>query len=310
MGERNPVDLVDASFATRGTRVTSASGRSTASRVDAEDTPATWRDHILGWAGEVTVTLSVVVALFVFWDISWTNVQSGRESDKANESLSAMWSQVDTSPGAGFTPAINPNEVETGTPFAKLYVPAFGHTEPHTMVAGITQQALMAGPGHYTGSQTPGQRGNFAVAGHRDGRGAPFHEMDNLNTCDEIIVETASSWYTYVVLPTEGAGGQDYLAQAAQCLPATTTATLSREMYAGLSGKYVTTPGDVDVVAPVPNQAHISPEEAGLSVLTMTTCHPFWSNAERMIVHAVLATTDSKTAKGDSWVPEALMGEV
>jgi len=38
-------------------------------------------------------------------------------------------------------------------------------------------------------------------------------------------------------------------------------------------------------------------------MLTLTTCHPEFSNAERMIVHAVLVET---SAKADTPVPAAL----
>ena len=43
-----------------------------------------------------------------------------------------------------------------------------------------TTQTWNEGPGHYTNSQLPGQIGNFALAGHRVGKGEPFLNLDQL----------------------------------------------------------------------------------------------------------------------------------
>jgi sortase A len=46
----------------------------------------------------------------------------------------------------------------------------------------------------------PGQRGNFAVAGHRSP--AIFWDLDRIRPDDRIIVETRTNWYVYVVEKT------------------------------------------------------------------------------------------------------------
>jgi sortase A len=105
----------------------------------------------------------------------------------------------------------------------------------------------------------PGQQGNFAVAGHRVGRGSPFLEIDELRAGDPIVVETADSWYVYRVLgPAQG----------------------------GVPGQQVVSPSDVSVIAPTPN----GPPEGSPTgaYLTLTTCHPEYSARQRLIVHAVL----------------------
>ncbi|WP_273409124.1 sortase domain-bontaining protein [Corynebacterium ureicelerivorans] len=56
-------------------------------------------------------------------------------------------------------------------------------------------------PGHYPVTQLPGQDGNFAVAGHRVGKGAPFNDLGALEACDAVVVETKQEWVTYRVLP-------------------------------------------------------------------------------------------------------------
>ena len=65
------------------------------------------------------------------------------------------------------------------------------------------------GLGHYTDSQMPGQVGNFAFAGHRNGYGQPLGDIDKLQEGDPIIVRTQDYWYVYhytsykIVLPTQ-----------------------------------------------------------------------------------------------------------
>ena len=44
-------------------------------------------------------------------------------------------------------------------------------------------------------------------------------------------------------------------------------------------------------------------------MLTLTTCHPLWSNAERLIVHAVLTETEMKGAHDEDWRPAAMNGD-
>ncbi len=64
------------------------------------------------------------------------------------------------------------------------------------------------GLGHYKDSQMPGQVGNFAFAGHRNGYGQPLGDVDKLQKGDPIIVRTQDYWYVYhytsykIVLPT------------------------------------------------------------------------------------------------------------
>ncbi len=50
----------------------------------------------------------------------------------------------------------------------------------------------------------------------------------------------------------------------------------------------VVLPTDVDVIAPVPGVPDAEPDER---VLTMTSCHPRYSAAQRYVVHAELRDT-------------------
>ena len=63
---------------------------------------------------------------------------------------------------------------------------------------------------------TAGGGGQFAVAGHRVGKGAPFNDLGNLKACDAVVVETQNSWEIYRVLPID-AQGAARRADAAGC---------------------------------------------------------------------------------------------
>jgi LPXTG-site transpeptidase (sortase) family protein len=41
--------------------------------------------------------------------------------------------------------------------------------------------------------------GNFALAAHRDGHGAKFHNIDRIHEGDPIVFETKDTWYVYKV---------------------------------------------------------------------------------------------------------------
>jgi sortase A len=68
------------------------------------------------------------------------------------------------------------------------------------IVEGIDKELLdQALAGHYPDTQQVGEVGNFALAGHRRTYGDSFRYVNELQTGDQIIVETAQAWYVYEV---------------------------------------------------------------------------------------------------------------
>lgn len=223
--------------------------------------------------GELLLTVGVLFLLFAFYESYWTNIESGKLQDQASEKLDEEW--------------VNPRgqlHPELGEAFARMYIPTFGSDYQFAIVEGTSDEDLLAGPGRYTDSQMPGELGNFAVAGHRVGKGAPFNDLGNLKTCDAIVVETQSEWITYRVLPIDG--------EPADCLTPEQQGKLTGE-YANVLGRSITLPGDVGTIAPVPGT---DGAEASESLITLTTCHPQFSNAERMIIHAMETDHQPKVA--------------
>ena len=211
------------------------------------------------------LTIGVVLLLFAFYEAYWTNVESGQLQEEASADLEEQWR--------------NPRqkmEPELGEAFAQLYIPTFGSDYHFAIIEGTNEDDLLRGPGRYVDSQMPGEMGNFAVAGHRVGKGALFNDLGKLETCDDIVVETQTERITYRVLPIDG--------EQADCFNG-----IPPE-YSHVVGRHITTPGDVSVTNPVP-ESDAAPNR---EILTLTTCHPQFSNAERMIVHAMEVEKEEK----------------
>ncbi len=253
-------------------------------------------------AGEVLITAGLVVLLFVVYEVYVTDLVSAGKQREATTVLDDRWKTAD--------PTADPERVEKfqglaeGAGFAKMYVPAFGADYAFTVLEGTTEKTLEVGPGHYQGTAYPGEPGNFAVAGHRVGKGAPFNDVDLLGSCDAVVVETRYSWFVYRVLPKtdEVAGWAAGKGADPRCRG---VAPLGGP-YAQVVGQQVVSPAQGSVIAPVPGQpgAESSVGEQA-TLLTLTTCHPRFSDRQRLIVHAVMVQEWAKDpAKPGETPPE------
>ncbi len=89
-------------------------------------------------------------------------------------------------------------------PIGRLRVDKIGLNE--VVVQGTDEEvALKKGPGHYTETPLPGQRGNWTVgiAGHRTTYGAPFRNINKLKKGDDIVFAVPYGRFTYEVVQTK-----------------------------------------------------------------------------------------------------------
>ncbi len=257
-------------------------------------------------AGELMVTAGVIVLLFVVYEVWITDVISAGKQREVTSALDEQWH----TPGAADPERTQKFEFADGEGMAKLYIPALGEDYRFTVVEGTSEANLEVGPGHYKNSALPGQAGNFAVAGHRVGKGAPFNDLDLLRACDAIVVETRSHWYVYRMLPTK-TEARDWASTGAD--PACAGADGAGKVepltgaYAAAVGRQIVSPSQSDVVAPVPgNTASAVPEAERRKLITLTTCHPKFSNEQRMILHGVLVREQPKNPADETAVPAEL----
>jgi hypothetical protein len=64
--------------------------------------------------------------------------------------------------------------------------------------------------------------------------------------------------------------------------------------YSGVFGREITQPSDYAQVLPVPHQNTTTVPSDAERLITLTTCHPQFSDRERMIIHGVLAQSYAK----------------
>jgi len=229
---------------------------------------------VVGVLGELFITAGVLVLLFLGWQV-WLNdiIVGAGQTDAASE-LSEQWdNDAEAAPAPEQTPDAEAPAVvpSTGEPviatapadavaFANIIIPRLGADYIRPIAQGTGNNVInnpKTGVGHYDESQMPGEVGNFAVAAHRTTYGAPFHDIDKLVVGDSIIVETQDGWYKYIYRGTQ----------------------------------YVR-PTGVDVLEPVPQFPGVASTDR---ILTMTSCHPKFSAAQRIIAYGVF----------DSWYPRA-----
>lgn len=146
---------------------------------------------------------------------------------------------------------VTTEKVKLGSGLAMIRIPRFGDKYRFVVIEGVERADLRKGPGHYPGSALPGQLGNFVVSGHRTTYSAPFNRLGELRAGDKILIDTRDKQYIYRV-----------------------------------TGREIVKPSAVEVTAPVPFHPKKRPTEKRI---TLTTCHPKYSAAERMIIFGVLA---------------------
>jgi len=219
------------------------------------------RVTVVGVLGELLITGGVLVMAFLGWQLWLNNVISSSEQKTEATQASEQWSMSDK--GEAVTPA--PVErADPGAPqvdiapgnaehFANVIIPRFGadYTIPIREGVGV-KDVLAYGVGHYPDTQMPGDVGNVALAAHRTGWGEPFRKIVDLQVGDNIYVETEAGWYQYVYRSLE----------------------------------YVM-PTGVGVLNPVPQVADAVPTDR---ILTLTSCNPITTAAERIIAYAVYET--------------------
>ncbi len=221
---------------------------------------------VLRGIGQTLITAGLVVLLFVVYEVWITNLFAEQQQSTVHNAF-----QDEIVGGKDpllALPGSKDPTIPLGKGIANLYIPRLGKDFHFTIVQGSappTDAQLEKGPAHYSETQLPGQVGNFAMAGHRVGKGEPFLNLDHLRAGDPVVVETASAWYVYRVK------GQEH--------------GLTKKDSDGIPGREIVSPSDGDVLAPKPDHVGVTATE---SLLTMTTCHPKFTATKRMVIYAAL----------------------
>jgi sortase A len=234
--------------------------------------------RVIGGIGRVFITLGLLILLFVAYQLWGTGLYTSREQDRLSDQFNAellrehrqgapsATSGPSATNGATTTtlPGTPPSSTTTSTTepsapppppqgdaVARIRIPKIGVDS--IVVEGVGVPDLRKGPGHYPQTPLPGQKGNAAIAGHRTTYGAPFGNLDQLSPGDLIQIRTLQGSFRY-----------------------------------RMTEQLIVKPTDVSVLDPVPVNPD-KPAKGFKAMLTLTTCNPKYSAAQRLVVHAELA---------------------
>ncbi|GAB3276458.1 class E sortase [Kineosporia babensis] len=201
-------------------------------------------------------TLAIVIGFLALlgsggW-LLWSRQAGTAQAEGTVQALQEEWRDAprpaETATAAAKTPKAEP--AIPGKAFAIMTVPRFGKNWQMPIFEGIGSSSLRGGVGHYPNTAMPGSVGNFAVAGHRTTWARPFQKVDELRNGDEVIVQTREERFVYRV-----------------------------------TSHQIVAPDETGVLDPVPGVPGGTPYQAQL---TLTTCHPEYSDWQRWIVRAEL----------------------
>jgi sortase A len=159
--------------------------------------------------GLALMTLGVIVLLFVVYQLFGTGLAEAHSQSALGKQFDAQVAvtkaHAATSSGAGGA-ATHPGTASTapvptplpGDALDRLVIPKIGVSK--IVVEGVNEDDLRKGPGHYSSTVLPGEKGNAAIAGHRTTYGAPFFRLNEVSVGDPIYVtDTAGRTFVYKV---------------------------------------------------------------------------------------------------------------
>jgi len=227
--------------------------------------------QLIGVTGEILITFGVLMGLFLTWYLVWNDIIQGQQQKQAATSLANEWrtqEPVQAEPES-VEPSVMPSDEEppivrspeAGEAFALLYVPRFGSEYVRRIAEGVDLETVLnnkaLGVGRYSQSNQLGEIGNFALAAHRTTWGASFGGIGDLRIGDRIFVEVSEGWHSYA--------------------------------FRNLEYVWAT---ETEVLNSFPK---LRVEAENSRIITLTSCHPRFSLAERIIAYGVY----------EGWYPRA-----
>lgn len=189
---------------------------------------------------DALITFAIFAIMFAAYQTVWSGFVSQVNISGARSEVESKWIQ---------TPLAEPM-MHQG--FALAYIPQLKDKVWELPITkGVDSEDLISGLGQYPENALPGEKGNFALAGHRATYGEPFANIDQLKQDDEVIIQTADNWYVYRLILDE-------------IVEPTETWVLEEN------------PGGIV------NKTGIE------AMITLTTCHPRWGSTQRWVWWGVL----------------------
>jgi sortase A len=211
----------------------------------------------VGWLLLVSGAVVLLYVVYLMWFTNLGTSQAQRElAESWERTTQTQGEPADDEGDEAQQEDADPDEnaVEPGDAYAMLWFERDGEPivvdEPLYVVSGVSLDDLRAGPGHYPDTAAPGEEGNVGIAGHRTTYGAPFWSLDELTPGDTIHVVDRS--------------GEEWVYEYVE--------------------QRIVTPQDTWVVD------EDDPLGSGAPTITLTTCHPRFSAAQRLIAWGELVS--------------------
>lgn len=239
--------------------------------------------RITGVTGEVLITIGVLMGLFLTWHLVLNDSIQGDRQNQSASTLAQEWKEPMPTGDDGNQSAsiVIPSTEEPpvtvapaeGEAFALLYVPRFGKEYVRTIAEGVDVEKVLnsrrLGVGRYVQSDQLGTYGNFALAAHRTTFGAPFGDIGQLRIGDQIYIEVPEGWHAYEFR------NHEYVWET-----------------------------EVDVLNSFPK---LNEEVPGSRIITLTSCHPKFTVAERVIAYGLYSGWYPRSGGPPSEIADAVL---
>lgn len=210
--------------------------------------------RITFWVGMGLILAGLGLLAYVAWQLWGTNWVSKRAQREVSTQLQEDWASGEVV------------ATDLGDASALIRIPKFGPKYEIPVIEGTTQEILAKGYGHFTDTAQPGQVGNYALAGHRVTHGEPLRRMPELRPGDEVVVETRTHIYTYVL------------------------DTNPNDLVIPFTGTWV-----LGALPDNPVAGGVEPKQVeGQSLITLTTCSEIFHTDNRMIAFGHLVNAEEK----------------
>ena len=177
----------------------------------------------LRWSGYFFAVVGVIALGYVCFVLAYTKlyqVYLSRRFEQALQNARPSGGSVEglpSTPLPAATAEANRARAESlgidglaGSPLGRIEISSIDLTA--MIMEGIDGRTLRHAVGHIPGTPLPGQRGNVALAGHRD---TFFRDLRNIHKDDEITLMTLHGTYSYRVDSTQVVEPQDVKVLAA-----------------------------------------------------------------------------------------------
>ena len=208
--------------------------------------------------GLLLVAAGLAMLGYVGWQMYGTTWVAKRDQHATVERTLRQWeAQPVTVKRAGPVPK--------GQATALVRIPAFGKDYVVPVYDGTSDEVLARGYGHFESAAAPGGVGNYALAAHRITHGEPLRRMPDLRPGDDVVIETRTATYTYV-LDTD-----------------------PNDLVVDFTQGWV-----VDPLPKNPGGGVQPSQKPGQRLITLTTCAELFHTDERMIAFGHLVRTTPK----------------